>query len=159
MTPPKQFEFVTRLDPAAPKEHSAGPRKDTQERLRPDRRTLLEEYKTPDLVDFPEGACARSYHCVGRRADEAGAVRMVGNGKVDTPHYGLTGEVVLKQAGHSQQHKTPMSKEEMDAGFSRWLRWHMDIACFVVRFPSCLLLHAFYQVTDNFLPLSANPPL
>ncbi|KAK4700350.1 xanthine dioxygenase, partial [Phenoliferia sp. Uapishka_3] len=117
LTPVKQFKFVQRLDPDAPKEHSAGPRKETQERYRPNQRTLLEEYRTPDMPDCPE-------------------VRMIGNGKVETPHYGLEGEVFLKQASHQHQHKNPMQQEELDKGLSRWLRWHMDASCFR-RDPPC----------------------
>ncbi|CEI88456.1 hypothetical protein RMCBS344292_02846 [Rhizopus microsporus] len=60
-------------------------------------------------------------------------VQLLGNGIVRN-HCGID-EKKLFHPSHTVFHKTPLTKEQMDAGYTRFYRWHMDAALYKLNPP------------------------
>jgi alpha-ketoglutarate-dependent taurine dioxygenase len=65
-------------------------------------------------------------------------VQLLGHGIVRN-HYGID-EKKLTHPSHTVFHKTPLTKEEMDAGYTRFYRWHMDAALYKLNPPKVTTL-------------------
>jgi len=48
--------------------------------------------------------------------------QVLGFGKVPENHYGLPNDIEIVRADHTTVHKTPLSKEELDAGYTRLMQ-------------------------------------
>ena len=65
-------------------------------------------------------------------------VQLLGNGIVRN-HCGID-EKKLVHPSHTVFHKTPLTKEQMDAGYTRFYRWHMDAALYKLNPPKVTTL-------------------
>lgn len=65
-------------------------------------------------------------------------VQLLGHGIVKD-HYGVV-EKKLTHPSHTVFHKTQLTKEEMDAGYTRFYRWHMDAALYKLNPPKVTTL-------------------
>ncbi|CAO3609061.1 unnamed protein product [Mucor hiemalis] len=65
-------------------------------------------------------------------------VQLLGNGVVKN-HYGIE-ERKLTHPSHTVFHQTQLSKDEMEAGLTRFYRWHMDAALYKLNPPKVTTL-------------------
>ncbi|KAI9733894.1 MAG: hypothetical protein M1834_002549 [Cirrosporium novae-zelandiae] len=61
----------------------------------------------------------------GARIPRAPQVSVIGKGRF-RGYEGLVGDLDLKHVDHTEFHDEPLTQEEIDAGFTRPYRWHMD---------------------------------
>ena len=66
--------------------------------------------------------------------------QLIGNGKVYN-HEGLA-EAQLEHPSHIGFHKTRVSPEDTEKGYTRFYRWHMDAALYNLNAPRVTTLHA-----------------
>ncbi|KAM0322273.1 hypothetical protein ACHAQA_009562 [Verticillium albo-atrum] len=102
LPPIKQWELVTRFDPAAPLVHSHG-----------------------DLKTFVDkgGVLSRSRQVFAIPGAEN--VRVIGKGYQGAEHYGIKDQTITKPLSHDF-HDLPLSEEDFKAGHTRFQRWHVD---------------------------------
>ncbi|KAI5475013.1 hypothetical protein MNV49_002105 [Pseudohyphozyma bogoriensis] len=106
LTPVKQYEFNRRFDPKASGQHGHGTHKDQSKQFKGKKNI------TGGLPGVPE--------CED--------VRIVGKGTVGPGHYGTTEDTVMNGASHATWHKFPLTNEEIEAGETRFQRWHIDVS-------------------------------
>ena len=113
LSPRAQFELTKRFDP---KVQSYG----HGNKLELMKKSVLMQ----DLVSIP--ACPQ--------------VKLLGNGRV-RDHEGIP-DVELRHPSHKTFHQTPLTDEQMAAGFTRFYRWHMDAALYDLNPPRVTTLLA-----------------
>ncbi|KAK4700045.1 xanthine dioxygenase, partial [Phenoliferia sp. Uapishka_3] len=104
-TPTKQLELVMRFDPAAKPVHGHGTSKE-----------VLKAFGgKPSLV----GA---------NPVPAEPMLRLIGRGSIPVGHHGVTEPLTLKSGSHKGFHKDVLTDEQLDAGETRFQRWHIDAA-------------------------------
>ncbi|KAI1373805.1 hypothetical protein F4677DRAFT_189645 [Hypoxylon crocopeplum] len=99
--PTKQFEFMSRLDPAAPAKHSW----------------------LPDIdVEDVAGTTGKGHWL---SIPGATGILVVGNGYQGNDHFGMK-DTTIKATGHAKFHVEPLPKEEIDKGQTRFGYFHYD---------------------------------
>ncbi|GAA6042663.1 hypothetical protein JCM8097_008275 [Rhodosporidiobolus ruineniae] len=102
--PQKQYELNCRFDPEASGKHGHGDKKEVM-------KTFKGKHNlTGGLPAIPD--CEM--------------VRLVGRGLLPAGHYGTTEPLELKAGSHRGWHEECLTDEEMDAGITRFQRWHID---------------------------------
>lgn len=119
LLPLKHFEFVHRFDPEAKPVHGHG----TLD-------TVRKKWKgEPTLL------AAVSTHVI----PEAPGVRLVAAGYQGPDHYGLK-DIHFRTSTVINTHADPPTKEDIDAGFTRFGRWHIDCAMYDMEPPTVTAL-------------------
>ncbi|BGP38842.1 hypothetical protein JCM10449v2_002780 [Rhodotorula kratochvilovae] len=122
LTPAGQCALTNAFDPDA-EEYGHG------KVGRPDNKSILH----PDLRNIPSQP----------------AVQLIGNGLVTDDHVlqGLANPCKLKHPSHQTFHKTQISEEDSQKGFTRFYRWHIDAALYQRDPPKVTTLYGLQMPT------------
>lgn len=120
LLPSKQLELVMRFDPLAKPVHGHGTAKDVMKGFK-GKKSLVGA--NPAVPDEP-------------------MVRLIGKTTVPVGHHGVTEPTVLRGASHTSFHKDVLTQEQLDAGETRFMRWHIDAALYRVHPPKVTSLWA-----------------
>ncbi|MAD84951.1 MAG: hypothetical protein CL912_18490 [Deltaproteobacteria bacterium] len=125
LKPIEHFNFVKRFDPNAPDLHGHG----TLETVRKTHKgapTLLAAVRLPNFMEF--NRVLISYPQVSTHMiPGAPGVRLVAAGYQGKDHYGLK-DIEFRTSTILNTHANPPTQEEIDAGITRFGRWHIDFA-------------------------------
>ena len=123
LKPIEHFNFVKRFDPNAPDLHGHG----TLETVRKTHKgapTLLAAVRLPNFMEF--NRVLISYPQVSTHMiPGAPGVRLVAAGYQGKDHYGLK-DIEFRTSTILNTHANPPTQEEIDAGITRFGRWHID---------------------------------